>query len=113
MSSFTVALDGARVVGLERAITTHNGIVKQVRLRQPTYKDFMDLGDPATMIVGPGTVFPHDDLPVIKQYVERLSDMDPLLLEQLSLLDALALRDAVKSFFTPGSVNVSTGSPTS
>jgi hypothetical protein len=111
-ASFSIGPDGARIVPLEKGLAGHNGFVKELRLRPPTYRDFMDLGDPTTLIVSANAMVPHDDLDTIRSYAERLCDSDPLLMEKLTLRDAMALRDAVKSFFSAGSANASTTSPT-
>ncbi len=110
--SFTVAPDGSRVIALEKGFEGHDGLVRELRLRPPTYKDFMELGDPTTLIVGANAMVPQDDLVTIRRYVEELSGGNPLLMEKCTLQDALALRDAVKSFFLAKSVNTSTISPT-
>ncbi|MDT3687075.1 MAG: hypothetical protein RO009_18765 [Pseudorhodoplanes sp.] len=112
-TSFTVADDGSRIVTLEKAITSHSGPVAQLRLRSPTFADFMAVGDPTTLIVAHNSIIPHDDLETIKAYTVRLSGVDEILLNQLTLKDALAVREAIKDFFKAGSASTSTNLPTS
>jgi hypothetical protein len=109
--SFTIAPDGARVVALEKGYEGHEGLVRELRLRPPTYKDFMELGDPTVLIVSANAMVPQDDLVTIRRYAEELSGGNPILMDRLTLQDALALRDAVKSFFSEKSANTSTISP--
>lgn len=98
--NFTVEKDGTRVVALAAPIEGANGPIGEVRLRVPRYQDFVELGDPTTLIVAKDVVCPHDDMQTIVRYLERIADCDPLLLQQTTLRDAMALRDAVKSFFS-------------
>ena len=111
-NSFRIAADGSRVVPLEKGVIGHGGQVSEVKLRPPTYRDFMDLGDPTTLVVSANAMVPHDDLDTIRGYIERIGDLDAILMEKVTLRDAMALRDAVKSFFTAGSASASTTSPT-
>lgn len=97
--NFLIEKDGTRVVTLSAPVDGHNGKITEVRLRVPSYKDFVELGDPTTLIIAKDVVCPHDDLATIVRYLERIADCDTLMLQQTSLRDAMALRDAVKSFF--------------
>lgn len=105
MADFTISPDGSRVVALEKGYEGHDGMVRELRLRPPTYADFMMLGDPTVLIVSANAMVPQDDLVTIRRYVEELSGGNPLLMEKLTLRDAMALRDAVKSFFSAKSAN--------
>lgn len=97
--AFTVELDGSRVRKLVKPITTHTGPLGVIKLRKPTYRDIMSNGDPETAIIVQGGYVPQLDMVIIERYIASLSGVDPLLLEQIDYLDALALRDAVRSFF--------------
>ena len=96
---YKIADDGAHVVPLSKPLTSHQGQLTELRLRPPTFKDFMDLGDPSTLILGTGAMIPQDDFDIIKSYIVRLSGVDELLLGPASIRDAKAMRDAVKDFF--------------
>lgn len=108
---FITATDGARIVPLEKGFDDHGVLVRELRLRPPTYKDFMALGDPTVLIVSANAMVPQDDLVTVRRYAEELSGANPLLMERLTLRDAMALRDAVKSFFSARSAAASTTSP--
>jgi hypothetical protein len=97
--AFTVALDGSRVRKLVKPIISHEGPLDKVTLRKPSYRDIMNNGDPETMVVLQGGWVPQLDMTIIERYIATLSGLDPLLLEQMDYKDALALRDAVRSFF--------------
>lgn len=97
--AFTVEPDGSRVRTLLKPIVAHTGPVTSIKLRKPTYRDVMTHGDPETLVVVEGGYVPQIDMVLIERYIVTLSGMDPLLLEQMDYMDALALRDAVRSFF--------------
>lgn len=97
--AFTVDVEGKRVRKLVKPIVTHTGPLDTITLRKPTYRDVMNNGDPESLVVVQGGYVPQIDMVTIERYISALSGVDPLLLEQLDYLDALALRDAVRSFF--------------
>jgi hypothetical protein len=96
---FTVEADGSRVRKLLKPIISHNGTVDTIKLRKPTYREVMTIGDPETLVVVNGGYVPQIDMVLIERYIGTLSGIDPALLEQADYMDALALRDAVRSFF--------------
>jgi hypothetical protein len=96
---FIVEADGARVRTLLKPIIGHEGPIQKIRLRKPTYRDVMTMGDPETLVVVEGGYVPQIDMTLIERYIVALSGVDQLLLEQMDYMDALALRDAVRSFF--------------
>lgn len=101
--------DGSKRVSLTRPIVTHAGQVASVLLREPSYSDFMTLGDPTALIVSSGSALPQDDMAVLRSYIERLADVDAVSLQQITTLaDAMALTKAVKDFFRQASAAVST-----
>ncbi len=109
MSGRVERLDDGRVrVTLDKPVQTADGARDAVILKVPTYGDFMDLGDPTTLVFGSGgnALVPSDDMVTIKAYVERLSDVSPEALRaQGSLPDARNMVAGVKMFFrdiTPG-----------
>lgn len=86
---------------LVKPITVHGGaVLSEIKLRRPRYRDVMDNGDPTALILVEGGMVPQIDMMIIERYIVALSGLDALVLEQLDYLDALALRDAVRSFFT-------------
>lgn len=97
--AFTVEADGSRVRKLVKPIVAHTGNIDVIKLRQPKYRDVMTHGDPETLVVVQGGYVPQIDMTLIERYIITLSGIDPGLLEQVDYRDALALRDAVRSFF--------------
>ena len=97
--TFTIAEDGSHVIPLEKPMTGHQGQFSELRMRPPTFKDFMEFGDPTTLIVSSGAMIPQDDFNIIKAYIVRLSGVDELILAPATIRDARAMRDAVKDFF--------------
>lgn len=97
--AYTVEPDGSRLRKLVKPIVTHTGPLDSIRLRKPNYRDVMTNGDPETLVVVQGGYVPQIDMVIIERYIAALSGIDPLLLEQMDYMDALALRDAVRSFF--------------
>lgn len=105
--------DGTKTVHLSAPVTTHDGQVRAIVMRAPTYDDFMSLGDPTALIIATASALPQDDMVVIRQYVERLSSVAPEHLSQIrALTDAMALAEAVKRFFREASAGISIPSPT-
>lgn len=97
--AYTVDNEGRRVRKLVKPIIGHQGPIETITLRKPNYRDIMTNGDPESLVVLQGGYVPQVDMVTIERYIIALSGVDQLLLEQLDYLDALALRDAVRSFF--------------
>jgi hypothetical protein len=89
----------AKTIELSRPIKWHRGHIKEITLREPKYRDFMDLGLPTTWVVVPGGGFEQENVHALAEWIERLADCDVNALELLSLKDTLALRGAVRDFF--------------
>lgn len=97
--AFTIEADGSRLRKLVKPIVGHTGPIESIKLRKPNYRDVMTHGDPETLVVVQGGYVPQIDMTLIERYINTLSGIDPGLLEQADYKDALALRDAVRSFF--------------
>ncbi len=117
--TFTVGSDGSRTRPLIKPIEAHGGrMIPLIRLRQPSYRDIMSFGDPASMIVMQSSMMPHEDMGIIERYIAALATdeagmvIDPGLLNQLDYRDALALKDAVLDFFSPAALQTSSRPPT-
>ncbi len=117
---FTIDPDGSRVCRLHKPIRAHGSrTIEIVRLRPPKYSDVMTFGDPAAMIVFNGAILPHEDMGIVERYIGTLVQddkgdvLDALLLNQLDYRDALALKDAVLSFFKAAASETSSTPPTS
>jgi hypothetical protein len=102
---YTTTADGGRERILTKPIVGHptaenpQGRITKITLRRPKYRDVMSHGDPETLVVVQGGYVPQTDMAIIERYIGALSGIDVGLLEQLDYVDALALRDAVQSFF--------------
>lgn len=97
---FATNKDGSRTRTLIQALPSHDGTqITHIHLRKPRYRDIMDLGDPEAYVVVDGGYVPQTDMVLIERYIGRLAGIDVGLLELMDYRDALALRDAVRSFF--------------
>jgi hypothetical protein len=92
--------DGSRARTLLKPIRGHGVTITEIVLRKPMYRDIMDFGDPKMLIILDAGMTPMHDMTIVEKYIARLSGVDALLLEQCDGEDALALRDAVLSFFS-------------
>ena len=89
-------------VPLTSPITTHEGQVSEIALREPRARDFFELGEPFVRqkVAEAGEVEIIEIPGVVGSYVERcMTKPGPEFLAQVSLPDALRLRDAVMGFF--------------
>jgi hypothetical protein len=77
-------------------------MITKIVLREPRYRDLMDLGVPSTWVAVPGGGgFEQESFTALEEWVNRLVvEMDVNFLELLSLKDSLALRAAVRDFFS-------------
>jgi hypothetical protein len=89
-----------RVIPLDKPIKGPQGLIGKITLREPAYRDYMDLGEPvAAVSMGGGASYLQESSAVIDVYIQRLADIDPNLLELLSFRDTLRLREEVLLFF--------------
>jgi hypothetical protein len=75
--------------------------ITEITLREPTFSDLMDFGEPETLIglnEGAAGYF-QEDIGVIRKYAERLADIDPNYLAMLGLRDALQVKRVIVGFF--------------
>lgn len=108
-------MQGKKIISLDRPVETTKGALTQIALREPTFADFMALGETHVYGRNPdGTIYSAESIEIIRRYIERLCDCDPLALEQLSFRDTRKLKDAVMDFFAesnlPPSEKSGTGS---
>jgi hypothetical protein len=74
--------------------------VTEITLRDPGYLDYTQIGPPAVLVTfGSGASLVQDMPTIINAWIERLADVGPDVLQQLSLADTLALRDALVDMF--------------
>ncbi|MBS0528321.1 MAG: phage tail assembly protein [Proteobacteria bacterium] len=88
-------------IELSAPITGHHGQITKITLREPRYGDVMALGNPIAVAQGAnGMIYSADKDEVIRAYIEQLTEgVDPILFNQLSLVDTLRLREAIQNFF--------------
>ena len=89
-------------ISLDTPLTSHDGPVRSIVLREPNGADYIDLGEPFILTQTKDGGFYHVELDsVIKAYVERclVEPKEPLLLRQMSLTDAMKVREAIGNFF--------------
>lgn len=91
-----------RTVHLSEPIQGPRSLISKLEFRAPTYADFMDFGEPETLVglsTGDAGFF-QEDIGVIRKYIERLAiDVDPNILMQMSLRDTLSVKQEVLGFF--------------
>lgn len=97
-------------IDLDQPIQAHDGLVKQITLREPRYRDVMQFGEPvARGYSTDGTiVYTAENIDIIRAYAARLiknpedkgePKVDEQLLGQLGIFDTLRIKDAVLDFF--------------
>jgi hypothetical protein len=93
-----------KIIKLDKPIVGH-GVVTKVVLREPTYAEYMEIGDPFLVGVSPGSQIPFiiEDQAVITKYCEvLLVEPDALIIQDGGMELAKKVRQAVKSFFRDG-----------
>lgn len=90
-----------RRVPLSAPIGAHGELVKEVVLREPRASDFFSLGDPFVWAQNAdGSMFPVENSEAIRAYLDRcVVSPDPLLMGQIGLADAMAVKAAMLDFF--------------
>jgi hypothetical protein len=88
-------------VKLSAPITAHDKVISSLTFREPNYNDYIALSDPVILAQNAdGSLFPVENGETIRQYVERcLIEVDPLLLGELPLADAIKIKRAITDFF--------------
>lgn len=98
-----------RRIKLIEPISGHGEQITEVVLREPRSNDFFSLGVPYVWAQNAdGSTFPVEYSEIIKAYLEKCcASPDPLLLSQLCLTDAMAVKDAMLGFFTQAQATLS------
>jgi hypothetical protein len=104
-------------IPLDAPLTTHDGPLKQIVLREPTFDEYLELGDPYTVAAGAsGVPFAVENVDVIKKYIAfcLVEPKNPALLSQAGANVARALKETLLSFFQHGgaAAEASATSPT-
>lgn len=90
-----------KTIQLKRPFSAPAGTVTQVKVQEPTAGEFFAFGAPQTWVKAAGGMALVDNDAVIRAYAERLIiEPDPLLaMSQMSVLDAIAVKEAICDFF--------------
>lgn len=94
-----------KTITLPQPLTGHDGPIKQIVLREPTYEEFMSYGEPILYGVSPeGRPFAVENMEAIRSYVAvcLVEPKDPLLLTQASALVGREVKEKILSFFPVG-----------
>ena len=88
-------------VKLSRIYAIHDKPVGELVLKEPTFDDYLELGEPVELHQGAGgarvVVVNHE---AVRGYIERsVEGIDPANLGLLGLADARALREGILGFF--------------
>lgn len=87
-------------ITLQQPLTAHGKTITQIEVREPKASEFFALGDPQIIGRNPdGTIYAVEDEQKTRAYIEKCVDIDPLLLSQLSLADAMNLKQVLFNFF--------------
>lgn len=87
-------------IELSSPIAGPRGAIKTIGLREPNDRDYVDFGEPVSVVslAGGGSYF-QETSTIVGAYIERLCDIDPNMLELAAFEDVLALREAALDFF--------------
>lgn len=94
-------------------IKGHHGPITELTLREPKYRDVIELGDPRAYGQNDGVQLSREIDEIVEAYINRLivEPKDALLLNQLSLADTLVLKQAIHGFFGKAYERISTRGP--
>ncbi len=99
-------------ITLIEPISLHEQVIKEVEIRQPTYKEYIRFGNPSIWSGSrDGGVFEVPNLDAIKGYLEACTAFpEPAALNLLSLADSLRVVDVVQGFFDQARLAMKTAS---
>lgn len=103
-------------VDLLDPVETHSGFVSVAEFKEPTGREYMELGEPYKIgRTEEGTVFSIDHDEKIQAYMERciMQPINPVILGTFSLANIIACKEAFLGFFGEARQKISTGSVTS
>jgi len=91
------------VVKLTKPITAHKGQLSELRFREPTFAELRQFGEPYTRAFGrDGVAITRVSYDIMGDYARALvQGVDPLLLDQCSAWDGMAIGEAIIGFFSP------------
>ena len=89
-------------IPVPEGLLTHRGVCTEIVLREPSYDDYIELGEIITLGRAPdGAVFSVDNSEVLRSYISKclVEPQDPLVLNQGGVKLARAIKGAVLGFF--------------
>ena len=94
-----------KTIVLARPIQGHGRTHDSVRLREPTAREFFELGQPQSPVYAKSAFTMSDNDTTIAEYVRRciVEPVADVVLAQVSLADSMRIREAVLDFFTEAS----------
>ena len=87
----------------------HGAAIQNVVLREPTYAEYLEFGEPTQIVfLGEGRYIVNELPTVIQEYVKvcLIEPKQPLLLEAGGMKLARAVKDSVLSFFRPDDTGI-------
>lgn len=103
-------------IALSRPLATHAGEIRALKLSEPTGEMYLRLGEPIVYGRSPdGSVFAIENEEIIRRYIEACMppEVDAVMIGQLSLEDAMAVKEEVLDFFRAARARHSAKSSTS
>lgn len=91
-------------IPLAKPLATHDGPLSRIVMREPTFDEYLAIGDPYIIAESPGgTRFIHENIENIRQYIGLclVEPKDPALLTQANARVAKSVKEAVLGFFRP------------
>ena len=91
-------------ITLATPLATQAGPIKQIILREPSFDEYLEFGDPYVVAgTKEGTPFGVENVEVIKKYLTicLIEPKDPALLSQAGARVAREVKDKLLSFFQP------------
>jgi len=91
-------------IKLAKPLVGHDGPIKQIVLREPTFDEYLQYGDPYVVAgASDGTPFGVENMDVIRKYISvcLVEPKDDALLSQASARVARQVKEKILSFFPP------------
>jgi len=98
-----------KAILLDKPLVGHDGPIKQIVLREPTFDEYLAFGDPYSVAYTENDVpFGVENPDVIRRYMDAclVEPKDPALLQQAGARVAREVKNALLGFFQPASATV-------
>ena len=93
-----------KVIKLQSPLRAPEGPVSQIVLREPTFDEYLSIGDPYTVAyTDDGSAIPLENTENIKLYIAKclVEPKDPAILQQAGAIVAREVKQALMGFFRP------------